>query len=161
MGKTIYLSWSGRSDIMDHLVCLDSEAKELERLTKGIKSMIVHGAAERKPPHGQVGEGDTLYFVLDSEDGLVRAKARVKNATSSPMLNQEASIIRLIQNQRKLMLTEQQVRRWGGRRYMVFVEVEQIEHLEPFCIDRSVLSGKDGWAVVGDIAKVQKHPPSN
>ncbi|HOK28601.1 MAG TPA: hypothetical protein PLI21_06205, partial [Methanomassiliicoccaceae archaeon] len=50
---------------MDHLVSLDREARELERLCNGVKSMIVRGSMERRPPHGAVGEGDRLYLRRD------------------------------------------------------------------------------------------------
>ena len=136
---------------MDHLIRLDRDANELERLCKGVKSMIVRGSTERRPPHGSVGAGDRLFFVQEGDEGIVRAAARVRKAESTPMLDQEASIIRVVQNQRKLMLTEQQFERWAGHRFMVFVEVEGVEAVEPFFIDPSKL-GSEGWAVLEDIS---------
>lgn len=140
---------------MDHLVRLDREARELERLCKGVKSMIVHGSVERRPPHGAVCEGDRLFFVQEGEEGTVRAAARVRRADSTPMLDQEASIIRVVQNQRKLMLTEQQFSRWGGLRFLVFVETEAVERVEPFFVDPSLL-GQAGWAVLDDISQARR-----
>ncbi|KQM11496.1 hypothetical protein AOA80_08035 [Methanomassiliicoccales archaeon RumEn M1] len=140
---------------MDHLVRLDREARELERLCNGVKSMVVRGSMERRPPHGAVGEGDRLYFVQEGEEGTVRATARVRKADSTPMLDQEASIIRIVQNQRKLMLTEQQFARWGGLRFLVFVEAEEVERVEPFLVDPSLI-GQDGWAVLNDISLARR-----
>ena len=129
---------------MDHLVRLDREARELERLCNGVKSMVVRGSMERRPPHGAVGEGDRLYFVQEGEEGTVRATARVRKADSTPMLDQEASIIRIVQNQRKLMLTEQQFARWGGLRFLVFVEAEEVERVEPFLVTLAHRPGRMG-----------------
>lgn len=140
---------------MDHLVRLDREARELERLCNGVKSMVVRGSMERRPPHGAVGEGDRLFFVQEGEEGTVRATARVRKADSTPMLDQEASIIRIVQNQRKLMLTEQQFARWGGLRFLVFVEAEEVERVEPFLVDPSLI-GQDGWAVLNDISLARR-----
>jgi len=139
---------------MDHLVCLDHE--EFERLASGVSTMLVRGATERRAPHGQIGEGDTLYFLRDAAEGLVRARATVRAANSTPMLDPEASTIRLIQNQRKLMLTERQAQRWAGKRFLVFVEMERFEAVEPFAVDRALLASPEGWAVVADISVVRE-----
>ena len=142
---------------MDHLVSLDREARELERLCNGVKSMIVRGSMERRPPHGAVGEGDRLFFVQEGEERMVKATARVRRAESTPMLDQEASIIRIVQNQRKLMLTAS-VPEVGGLRFLVFVEVESMERVDPFLVDPSLL-GTDGWAVLDDIAQARRKYP--
>jgi hypothetical protein len=139
---------------MDHLVCLDGE--EFERLASGVSTMLVRGSAEKRPPHGRVGEGDTLHFLLDDGDGTVRARATVKKATSTPMLDPEASTIRLIQNQRKLMLTERQAQRWAGRRYLVFVEVERFEEVGPFAVDPSLRPGPEGWVTVENVPSARE-----
>lgn len=47
----------------EHLVYLDNEGKELEKLINGTKSMIIRGAAGKKSPlGGRAKEGDILYF---------------------------------------------------------------------------------------------------
>lgn len=113
---------------------------------------------ERRPPHGVVREGDQLFFVQEGDEKMVRATARVKKVDSTPMLDQEASIIRMVQNQRKLMLTEHEFQRWAGLRFLVFVEVEGVERVEPFLIDPSIL-GPDGWAMMDDISQARRAYP--
>jgi hypothetical protein len=68
---------------MDHLVYLDAQAKELENLLTGKKTMIIRGATGRKLSYGRVDKGDTLYLVNNNGEGLVRAKAEVKSAFHS------------------------------------------------------------------------------
>ena len=74
---------------MDHLVCVDTEAKELERLLAGHKTIIIRGSDEKTTPYGKVSEGDTLYFIATGRDGVVRAKASVKNVLNSQKLDEK------------------------------------------------------------------------
>ena len=60
---------------MDHVVYLDAGAKELENLVNGNKAMILRGADERKLPHGNVNEGDMLYFI--NNNGKKKLKQEV------------------------------------------------------------------------------------
>lgn len=64
---------------MDHVVYVDAKAKEMEKLVDGSKTMIIRGAAGRKLPHGRVNPGDVLYFINNNAEGVVKAKAAVKN----------------------------------------------------------------------------------
>ena len=79
---------------MDHVVYLDAQAKELENLLSGHKTMIIRGATGRKLPHGRVDAGDMLYFLNNNAEGMVRANAKVKSAFHSEKMN-EAEIPRV------------------------------------------------------------------
>ena len=68
---------------MDHVVYLDSTAKELDLLLSGKKTMIIRGATGRKMPHGRVYPDDTLYLINNNAEGLILAKARVKSVINS------------------------------------------------------------------------------
>jgi len=76
---------------MDHVVYLDYKAKELLNLILGKKSMIVRGAMGRKVPYDRVFKNDTLYFVENKGDLLVKAKATVKDVFFSEKLSREDS----------------------------------------------------------------------
>ncbi|NLI73524.1 MAG: hypothetical protein GX369_01960 [Euryarchaeota archaeon] len=140
-----------RDEHMDHLVRLDYEANELERLCNGTKCMIVRGLSDSRPPHKSVHDGDRLFFVQEGCESIVRAVATVCNVDSTRLLDHETSIMRLMQNQRKLMLTGKQFQKWGGHRFMVFVEVKDVERLNLFLVDPLIL-GSDGWAIIEDIS---------
>jgi hypothetical protein len=62
---------------MDHIVTLDSEAKEIENLIMRGKSMIVHASDIKCIPYGIVAEGDVLYFVNDNNPAEIKAKGIV------------------------------------------------------------------------------------
>ena len=76
---------------MDNVVYLDHKARELDNLRSGKKTMIIRGATGRKLPYGRVHKGDILYFVENKGDGIVRAKARVKDVFNSEQLTKTES----------------------------------------------------------------------
>ncbi len=140
---------------MDHVVYLDATAQELKNLLSGEKTMIIRGATGRKMPYGRVSAGDTLYFLNNDAEGLIRAQARVKSVLNSEALNGEQSIALIDKNQAGLQLTEKQLKRWGGKRYLVLIEVEQVKELEAFSVDKSAYGNMDDWLPVGNIDDVR------
>ena len=63
---------------MDHVVYLDADARELESLLSGRKTMIIRGAAGRKIPYGRVAVADVLYLINNNGEGLVQGALRRK-----------------------------------------------------------------------------------
>jgi len=141
---------------VDHVVYVDYKAKELEKLTDGTKTMIIRGAAGRKLPYGRVNEGDMLYFINNSGEGIIRAVGVAKSVFNSDKMNKEESIELVEKNQDKLQLTDAQFKRWTGKRYLVLIEVENVKSIKPFEIDRSAYGNMDDWLAVGNIEKVEK-----
>lgn len=139
---------------MDHIVYLDSQAKELENLLAGKKTMIIRGAAGRKLPHGRVDAGDVLYFINNNAEGVVRAKAKVKSAFHSGKMSEDESRALVKKNQPKLSLSEKQVKRWAGKRYIVLIEITDVKGIPPFAIDRSAYGNMDDWLPVEKIESV-------
>jgi hypothetical protein len=140
---------------MDHVVYVDAKAKEMEKLVDGSKTMIIRGAAGRKLPYGRVDPGDILYFINNNAEGVVKARAAVKSVFNSEKMSKEESIGLVEQNQDKLQLTNQQGKRWAGKRYLVLIEVEDVVEIDPFPIDRSGYGNMDDWLPVGNIASVK------
>jgi hypothetical protein len=141
---------------MDHVVYVDTKARELEALLAGEKTMIVRGATGRKLPYGRVQVNDCLFFIQNKGDGMVRASARVSEVFNSEKLTEEGSAELLRANQSKLHLTPEQIKRWSGKRYLVLIEVTNLQPLEPFAIDRSEYGNMDDWLPVGTIENVKK-----
>lgn len=139
---------------MDHVVYLDAQAKELENLLSGKKTMIIRGAAGRKLPHGRVNAGDMLYFINNNAEGTVRAKAEVKSAFHSGKMNEEEARALVEKNQSKLRLTDKQMKRWAGKRYIVLIEVADVRDVRPFAIDKSKYGNMDDWLPVEKIESV-------
>lgn len=139
---------------MEHVVYLDAKAKELENLLAGRKKMILRGAAGRKMPYGRVWVGDVLYFINNNSDGMVRAKGIVKSVINSEPLSPAESEKLIDCYQDKLQLTEAQLKRWAGKRFLVLIEVEDVQALEAFKINKSQYGNMDDWLPVEDIKKV-------
>lgn len=116
--------------------------------------MIIRGATGRKLPHGRVDAGDMLYFINNNAEGAVRAKAKVKNAFHSEKMTEDESRALVKKNQPKLSLTEKQMKRWAGKRYIVLVEIADAKEIPPFAIDKSAYGNMDDWLPVGKIESV-------
>ena len=122
---------------MDHVVYLDAKEKEMDRLLSGEKNMIIRGATGRKLPHGRVYPGEGLWFVENSGDGLVRCRAAVKSVLNSERLTEQESQKVIADHQPLLCLTPNQIKRWGGKRYLVLIEVERVQAVTPFAMGQS------------------------
>lgn len=141
---------------MDHVVYLEAQARELENLLSGNKTMIIRGATGRKLPHGRVDTGDILYFINNNSEGLVRAKGKVKSAFHSEKMSEDESCALVEKNQSKLHLTDKQMKRWAGKRYLVLIEVSDVKEIQPFAIDKGKYGNMDDWLPVEKIESVSK-----
>jgi hypothetical protein len=140
---------------MDHIVYVDAKENDLEKILDSTKQMIIRGAAGRKLPHGRVDPGDSLYFIENNGDGLVKACASVTSVVNSDKLSKEESQQMVAEHMQQLQLTQAQMKRWAGKRYLVLVSIENAKPLEPFSIDRSEYGNMDDWLPVGEIERVR------
>ena len=140
---------------MDHVVYLDAKAKEMESLRSGAKTMIIRGAAGRKMPYGRVDPGDVLYFINNNAEGVVKARASVKEVIHSGKMTGDESVALVEKHQEGLRLTPGQYKRWAGKRFLVIIEVQEVEQLAPFPIDKSEYGNMDDWLPVEDIERVR------
>ena len=140
---------------MDHVVYVDAKANEMESLLSGEKTMIIRGAAGRKLPYGRVDAGDVLYFINNNAEGVVKARVRVKSVFNSEKMTKEESAELVQSRQDALQLTGWQFKRWAGKRYIVLIEVDEVEPLSPFPIDKSNYGNMDDWLPVEEIESVK------
>lgn len=140
---------------MDHVVYLDTKANELEKLLNGTKKMIIRGATGRKLPYGKVFEGDHLFFINNNGEGEIKAFGKVSNVFNSDKMTEEESKNLIMKYEKELELSEAQIKRWGGKRYLVLISVADIKPIKPFEIDKSNYGNMDDWLPVEDINKVK------
>lgn len=140
---------------MDHVVYLDAKAKEMDNILSGNKKMIIRGATGRKIPYGRVNSGDILYFINNNSEGFVKALAKVKIVFNSEKMSPEESKNLIEKNQEKLKLTDKQLNRWIGKRYLVLIEIDDVIEVIPFKIDKTDYGNMDDWLIVEDINKVK------
>jgi hypothetical protein len=140
---------------MDHVVFVDAKSKELEKILAASKTTIIRGAAGRKLPHGRVSAGDVLYFIQNNAEGLIRARAVVSSAFHSEKLTSEESEKLVADHQATLQLDPAQFKRWAGKRFLVLVDICQVEVVSPFMIDRSDYGNMDDWLPVENIERIR------
>lgn len=141
---------------MDHVVYLDAKAKEMENLLSGKKTMIIRGATGRKIPYGRVNAGDVLYFINNNAEGLIKSKAIVDSVFNSEKMSTEESVALVKKFQNKLNLTDNQYKKWAGKRYIVLIEIKNVQEIESFQIDKSDFGNMDDWLPVEKIEKVNR-----
>lgn len=142
---------------MDHVVYLDTKTGEMAELLSGEKSMIIQGAVGRRMPCGKVGAGDVLYFINNNGEGIVRAKGKAINVVNSKKISRrEESVDFILRHQDKLQLYNGQLKRWAGKRYLVLIEVSDVEDVAPFKIDKSAYRRTDSWLPVGNIEIIKR-----
>ncbi|MBD3317427.1 MAG: hypothetical protein GF344_16685 [Chitinivibrionales bacterium] len=141
---------------MDHVVYLDAKANELENLLNGDKTMIIRGATGRKLPYGRVDAGDALYFINNNGEGKVKARATVASVFNSDKMSKEDSCRLVEKHQDGLQLTDKQFKKWAGKRYVVLIEVTDVEDVHPFEIDKSNFGNMDDWLPVESIDAVKR-----
>ena len=140
---------------MDHVVYLDARANELEKLLDNRKSMIIRGAMGRKLPYGRVNIDDVLYFINNNAEGIIRAKGVVSSVINSERMVKEESFDLLEKYQNKLQLTDKQFQRWGEKRYIVLIEVTNIQKIESFAFNKNKYRNMDDWLIVEKIENVR------
>ncbi len=139
---------------MDHIVYLDYKAKELENLRSGRKTMIIRGAMGRKLPYGRIEESDTLYFIENNGDGLLKAKATAHKVFCSGKLSKEESVALVDSFSDKLMLNTGLKRRFRGKRYLVLITLSNFTDIKPARFNREGFGSMDDWLPVGRIEDV-------
>lgn len=139
---------------MDHVVYLDSSSKELEKLQRGVKTHLIRGAAGPKVPHGKVAVGDMLYFTYDNGAGAVKYKASVKSVFNSEKMDKDASVALVESYSDSLRLSATQLRRVAGKKFIVIVEIENLEKIDTLIIEEAGYGHELSWWIVEDIHNV-------
>jgi hypothetical protein len=149
-------SWYQKRDHKaDHLVYLDKKAKELEKLIKKEKTMIIRGAAGKKSPlGGRVKVKHHLYFVETGGNLSVTHKAVVKNVIETQKMTEEESILFVESYQHALNLAPHQKTRWAGKKFICLIEMDHLESIEPFTYKRE--NNMDDWVITDDISSIKE-----
>jgi len=142
---------------MDHAVFID--AKELENLLCGNKSMIIRAASKKKIPHGAVNKDDNLYFISDKSKAEVKARGRVSSVMNFERLSVEESFETIIDYQNKLQLPDQQFEMFAGKSFLVLIELNDMVEIKPFHIRKYRHSSADDWIKIANIRSIVLNKP--
>lgn len=152
----------------EHLVYLDNEGKELEKLINGEKSMIIRGAAGKKSPlGGRAKENDILYFVEKGGNMEITHRGVLTKVIEKYKMTPEESTEFIKGFGQELNLSEKQKTRWYGKKCIGLYEVSHLEKIEPFYYNRE--KNMDDWIITDNIEDIKlsqydfskEHPMTN
>jgi hypothetical protein len=130
---------------MNHLVFLDAQAGELEKILSGIKTMLVRAVDPAQPVAQPVRPGDGLYFLRDRDECTVRVKATVVRVL--PFVNGlgEGLAHILKEMQPRLQLTEDQYNHWSVKRQVLLVEFESAQKISEIPVALAMITDRSDW----------------
>ena len=148
-------SWvEGKEGVAEHLVYLNKEGKELQKLLAGEKNAIIRGAAVRKSPlGGRAKVGDRVYFVETGGDLLVTHRGTIENVIETEKMTPEESQQFVEQHQSELNLSKKQMERWAGKKFLAIYRIAELEAIEPFTYQRG--KNMDDWVITSSIEEIK------
>jgi len=146
--------YEGKDGKAEHLVYLNSKAKELEKLLTNEKTMIMRGAAGKKSPlGGRAKINDAVYFVETGGDMTVTHRGIISKVIESEKMTPEESIAFVKRFEKELNLSKDQYDRWAGKKFLAVYEISDIKPVEPFTYRRD--KNMDDWIITDDINKIK------
>jgi hypothetical protein len=134
---------------MNHLVFLDTRARELERILSGVKTMLIKELDPAQTTAHPVSPGDSLYFLRDDNECAVRVKAtavRVLHFANS--LDQDLSHT-LKELQPRLQLTEDQYNFWSEKQQVLLVEFGSAQKIGVIHVAPDKIPDQSDWIAFG------------
>jgi len=130
---------------MNHLVFLDEQAGELEKILSGIKSMVVKECDPAKPVAHPVSQGDNLFFLRKKDEHALRVKATVVRVLPITNALDEDLSQSLKEMQPRLQLTEDQYNFWSARNQVLLVEFDSAHKIGVIQIASNKLTDRSDW----------------
>jgi len=130
---------------MNHLVFLDTQAGELEKILSGIKSMVVKEFDPARSAGQAVRPGDNLYFLRNQDDCAVRVKATVVRVLFyTNDVDQDLSHT-LKEMQPRLQLTEDQYNHWSAKQQILLVEFASAHKIGVIHVAPNKIADRSDW----------------
>jgi hypothetical protein len=130
---------------MNHLVFLDAQAGELEKISSGLKTMLIKEFDPALTPAHPVNPGDSLYFPRNSDECTLCVKATVVRVL--PIINDlDKSLLEILKEmQPKLQFTEDQFHHWSAKKQVLLVEFESARKIEAIQITLDKDTDEFNW----------------
>jgi hypothetical protein len=139
---------------MNHLVFLNTQAGELEKILSAVKTMLVKEFDPGQTTAPPVNPGDSLYFLRDKDDCTVRVKATVVRVLYfTNRLDSDLSHT-LKELQPRLHLTEGQYNYWSAKQQVVLVEFECAHKISAIHIAPNRIADTSGWIAFEDFSRI-------
>ena len=135
---------------MNHLVFLDAQAGELEKILSGVKTMLVKEFDPARSAGQTASPGDSLYFLRNKNDCAVRVQAtvvRVLYLTNS--MDQDLAHT-LKEMQPRLQLTEDQYNHWSAKQQVLLVEFGSANKIGAIHVAPNKIADRSDWIAFED-----------
>jgi hypothetical protein len=130
---------------MNHLVFLDAQAGELEKILSGIKSMVVKEFDPARSAGQTVRAGDDLYFLRNKDECTLRVKATVVRVLFyTNAVDQDLSHT-LKEMQPRLQLTEDQYNHWSAKQQILLVEFASAHKIDVIHVAPNKIADRSDW----------------
>ena len=135
---------------MNHLVFLEAQAGELEKILSGVKTMLVKEFDPTQATAHPIHPGDSLYFLRNMDDCAVRVKAAVVRVLFiTNCLHDDLPHI-LKEMQPRLQFTEDQFNHWSAKQQFLLVEYEAAHKISAIQVAAHEIADPSGWNVFED-----------
>jgi hypothetical protein len=135
---------------MNHLVFLEAQAGELEKILSGVKTMLVKEFDPTQATAHPIHPGDSLYFLRNMDDCAVRVKATVVRVLFfTNRLNEDLSQP-LKEMQSRLQFSEDQYNYWSEKQQVLLVEYEAAHKISAIQVAAHEIADPSGWNVFED-----------
>jgi len=139
---------------MNHLVFLDTQAGELEKILSGLKTMIIKEFDPAQSTAYSLSPGDSLYFLRNKGECALRVKATVVRVLfSSNRLNEDLSHT-LKEMQPRLQLTEEQYNYWSAKRQVLLVEFGSAQKISLIQVAADKITDRPEWIAFEDFSSI-------
>ena len=130
---------------MNYLVLLDAHANELEKILSGVKCMVIKEFTPDQSTAQTVKPGDSLYFLRNSAESVLRVKATVVNILLVTNGVDDELSRSLKEMQPRLQLTEEQYNYWSTKKQVLFVEFEAAQKVGVIHLALEELKVRSNW----------------
>jgi hypothetical protein len=135
---------------MNHLVFLDTQAGELEKILSGIKSMVVKEFDPARSAGQSVRPGDNLYFLRNKDECTLRVKATVVRVLFFTNRLDEDLSHTLKEMQSRLQLTEEQYNDWAAKQQVLLVEFGSAHKIGVIHVAPDKITDRSDWIAFED-----------
>jgi len=130
---------------MNHLVFLDAQAGELEKILSGVKTMLVKEFDPMQTTAHPVNPGDNLYFLRNMDDCALRVKATVVRVLFFTNRLDEDLSHTLKEMQPRLQLTEDQYNYWSAQQQFLLVEFDTAQKIGVIHVALNKITKRSDW----------------
>jgi hypothetical protein len=139
---------------MNHLVYLDTQAGELEKILSGTKSMVVKEFYPAQSAGQAVSPGDSLFFLRNNAECILRVKATVVGVLFLTNNTDEDLSHSLKELQPRLQLTEEQFNYWSAQKTVELVEFKCAQKIGIIQVALNKITNRADWVAFEELSQI-------